>query len=258
MLTYGGARYTYTANGELKTRIDSAGTTTYNYDVFGALRGVTMADGTVIEYVIDANDRRVGKKVNGQLTQAFLYEGALNPVAELDAAGAVVSRFVYATCGHVPDYMVKGGVTYRVISDHLGSVRLVVNTNEGSIAQRIDYDEYGIVVMDTNPGFQPFGFAGGLYDQHTKLTRFGARNYDAFTGRWTSKDPIGFAGGDVNLYGYVMNDPVNFVDLHGCKIVYGSPRAKKFYEPIFVEIRKSPYGKYILDMLEQSCNPPLK
>jgi len=43
------------------------------------------------------------------LTQAFLYEGALNPVAELDAAGALVSRFVYATRGHVPDYMVKGG-----------------------------------------------------------------------------------------------------------------------------------------------------
>ncbi|MDH5679538.1 MAG: RHS repeat-associated core domain-containing protein, partial [Nitrospinota bacterium] len=46
------------------------------------------------------------------------------------------------------------------------------------------------MVSDTNPGFQPFGFAGGLYDQHTKLTRFGARDYDAHAGRWTSKDPI--------------------------------------------------------------------
>ncbi|MDH5607433.1 MAG: RHS repeat-associated core domain-containing protein, partial [Anaerolineae bacterium] len=56
---------------------------------------------------------------------------------------------------------------------------------------------------------------GGLYDQHTQLTRFGARDYDAFTGRWTSKDPIGFAGGDVNLYGYVLNDPVNLIDPNG-------------------------------------------
>jgi len=110
---------------------------------------------------------------------------------------------------------------------------LVVNTTDGSIVQRIDYDEYGIVVVDTNPGFQPFGFAGGLYDQHTKLTRFGARDYDAFTGRWTSKDPIGFAGGDVNLYGYVMNDPVNWVDISGCnswKPVKGKPGWKVRYD----------------------------
>ena len=60
-----------------------------------------------------------------------------------------------------------------------------------------------------------FGFAGGLYDQDTKLTRFGYRDYDAETGKWTAKDPIRFSGGDVNLYGYVLNDPVNFVDPEG-------------------------------------------
>ena len=74
---------------------------------------------------------------------------------------------------------------------------------------------WGNIINDTNPGFQPFGFAGGLYDQHTQLTRFGARDYDAETGRWTSKDPIRFEGGDTNLYGYVINDPVNFVDPDG-------------------------------------------
>jgi uncharacterized protein RhaS with RHS repeats len=45
--------------------------------------------------------------------------------------------------------------------------------------------------------------------------RFGARDYDAETGRWTAKDPIGFAGGDSNLYGYVMSDPVNWIDADG-------------------------------------------
>jgi len=66
-----------------------------------------------------------------------------------------------------------------------------------------------------NPGFQPFGFAGGIYDLETKLTRFGARDYDAEIGRWTAKDPIGFAGGDTNLFGYVLGDPVNWVDPFG-------------------------------------------
>jgi RHS repeat-associated protein len=111
--------------------------------------------------------------------------------------------------------MMKGGVTYRILSDHLGSPRLVIDTSTNTITQRLDYDEFGNVILDTNPGFQPFGFAGGIYDQHTKLTRFGARDYDAETGRWTAKDPIRFDGGDFNLYGYVFSDPINAVDPTG-------------------------------------------
>ena len=62
--------------------------------------------------------------------------------------------------------------------------------------------------------FQPFGFAGGIYDADTGLVRFGARDYDPEVGRWTSKDPIGFRGA-VNFYMYVGNDPVNRVDPTG-------------------------------------------
>ena len=76
----------------------------------------------------------------------------------------------------------------------------------------MDYDTFGNVIADTNPGFQPLGFAGGLHDRDLKLVRFGARDYDPETGRWTAKDPIGFAGGDTNLFGYTANDPVNFID----------------------------------------------
>jgi len=149
-------------------------------------------------------------------------EDQMDPVAELDGAGNVVSTFVHASKGHVPDYIIKGGVTYRIISDHLGSVRLVVNTTDGAITQRIDYGEFGNITQDTNPGFQPLAFASGIYDQHTKLTRFGARDYDAQAGRWTSKDPIRFNGDGPNLYGYVFNDPINIYDITGKKIRKGS------------------------------------
>jgi RHS repeat-associated protein len=54
-----------------------------------------------------------------------------------------------------------------------------------------------------------------LYDPDTGLVRFGARDYDAQVGRWLAKDPIGFGGGQSNLYGYVANDPVNLVDPSG-------------------------------------------
>ncbi|MFZ5698073.1 MAG: RHS repeat-associated core domain-containing protein, partial [Pseudomonadota bacterium] len=159
------------------------------------------------------------KQVNGVLVQGFLYQDQLRIAAELDAANTVVSRFVYGTRINVPEYMTKAGTTYRIVTDHLGSVRLVVNTTDGSIAQRMDYDSYGNVTTDTNPGFQPFGFAGGLYDNDTKLTRFGARDYDAETGRWTAKDPILFDGSGTNVYAYVANDPVNFIDPEGLAII---------------------------------------
>ena len=201
-----GVTYTYTANGELQSKADTATsqTTVFEYDLLGNLRSVVLSDNTLIEYLIDGRNRRIGKKVNGVLTQGFLYQDQLKPIAELDASGNVTARFVYGSKANVPEYMVKGGQTYRIITDHLGSPRLVVNASDGSVAQRMDYDEFGNVLQDTNPGFQPFAFAGGLYDSQTKLTRFGARDYDPEVGRWTAKDPIGFAGGDVNLYGYVL------------------------------------------------------
>jgi RHS repeat-associated protein len=164
--------------------------------------------------LVDPKNRRVGKRVNGALVQGFLYQGQLQVVGELSSTGALVSRFVYAERENVPSYMVKGGVNYRIVSDHLGSVRAVVNASNGTIVQRLEYDAWGKVISDTSPGFQPFGYAGGLYDRDTGLVRFGARDYDPETGRWTTQDPIRFEGG-LNLYGYVVQDPINKIDPNG-------------------------------------------
>ncbi len=158
------------------------------------------------------------------MVQGFLYENQLEPVAELDGSGNLVARFVYCGCGanNIPQYMLKGGVTYRIIADHLGSPRLVVDSTTGAVMQRMDYDEFGNVILDTNPGFQPFGFAGGIYDRDTGLVRHGARDYDPETGRWTAKDPLLFKGLDANLYGYVHHDPINGIDPKGLTENLGS------------------------------------
>jgi len=253
LTTYGAITYTYTKNGDLETATSGGQTTTYNYDVFGNLTAVNLPTGTQIEYVSDGQNRRIGKKVNGTLTQSFLYSGQLRPIAELDGTGNLISRFVYGTKLNVPEYLVKGGTTYRLLTDHLGSVRLVIDTATGTVAQRIDYDEFGQVTQDTNPGFQPFAFAGGIYDEHTKLTRFGARDYDSFTGRWTTKDPIRFAGGGPHLYRYVGNDPVNWIDPSGLQseTVGWGRRIGEFFKTLIFGLQPSkvivPTAEVLLD-----------
>jgi RHS repeat-associated protein len=217
-------QYAYTENGELKAKTVGTSTTAYDYDLLGNLKKVTFDDGNTVDYLTDGQNRRIGKKINGTLVQGWLYQDGLRPIAELDGNNQVTARFIYGSKTNVPDYMTKGGATYRIISDHLGSPRLVIDTATNTIVQEMAYDVWGNVTKDTSPGFQPFGFAGGQYDNDTKLVRFGARDYDAQTGRWTAKDPILFKGGDKNLYGYLANDPVDWVDPNGLDKHHVFPR----------------------------------
>lgn len=195
LIDFGEASYEYTANGELSKVVAAGHTTQLSYNGMGALAGVVLPNGSAVEYIVDGKQRRIGKKINGVLTQGFLYQDELRPVAELNGDDQVVARFVYAERLNVPEYMIKSGVIYRFVLDRIGSVRMVVNAQTGAVAQALKYDVWGNVVLDTNPGFQPFGYAGGLYDRDTGLVRFGARDYDPYTARWTSKDPLLFAGG---------------------------------------------------------------
>jgi RHS repeat-associated protein len=214
MTAYGNATYTYGAGGDLQSRSAGGTTTYYSYDTSGNLLTVVLPDGRRIDYVADPLDRRVAKMVNGALVEGFLYDGRLRPVAWLNGAGVVRARFVYAAHANVPEYMSTAVGTYQIITDHLGSPRLVLDAATGAVLQQLEYDAWGNVLTDSNPGFQPFGFAGGLFDRDTGLVRFGARDYSPDTGRWTSADPVRFLGGP-NLFEYAANNPANLVDPTG-------------------------------------------
>ncbi len=174
-----------------------------------------MSGGRVITYTIDGEGRRVSRFVDGVFNTGYMHDTSGRLVAEVEPSGHLRSHFVYATESHSPDYMIKGGVRYYFVKDQLGSMRAVINADTGNVAQAIHYDEFGRVLADSNPGFQPFGFAGGHFDHETGLVRFGARDYDAEIGRWTAKDPILFGGKDRNLYRYVIGDPINRIDPGG-------------------------------------------
>ena len=146
----------------------------------------------------------------------------LSLLAVYDKDDNLIWRFEYAD-GRMPVSMTdKNGKRYYLHYDQVGSLRAVTDS-DGNIVKEIVYDTFGNILSDSNPSFKvPFGFAGGLYDPDTKLTHFGFREYDAFTGKWTAKDPLLFEGGDSNLYGYVLGDPVNLVDPWGLFDNYSS------------------------------------
>lgn len=213
---FGSKSFSYSLNGDLNSITDSAtsSTTSYVYDVFGNLKSVVLPSKT-INYGVDAFNRRVIKKNGSSVVNYYVWNKDNQLIGVMDQNGLIQARFIYGEKSHVPEYMIQGTDKYKIVTNHLGSPVVVINSATGTIAQEVTYDEFGNILTDSSPGFTPFGFAGCLYDVETMLCRFGARDYDPSIGRWFSKDPILFAGGDANLYGYVFNDPINYIDPNG-------------------------------------------
>jgi RHS repeat-associated protein len=264
LIQYGHTFYTYDANGalsqksvndsrgglfgglfaELLSRVfdknDSGRTkiTKYQFDAFSNLKFVTLPDGRVISYIVDGQNRRVGKQINGTLVQGFIYNSQTQIIAELDGSGNIVKQFIYGMKQNIPDYMITNGKEYRIISNQVGTPIYVVDASSGQVVEFENMDEFGYSASgematmasassasNSTTSMLPFGFAGGLYDGDTGLVHMGAREYDPETGRWLQRDPILFnipgtvpgATGPVqtNLYAYTLNDPINFIDPTG-------------------------------------------
>jgi len=274
---HNGVEYLYTDRGSLFQRDDGSALETFTYDALGNLTRFERDGGPTIDYVIDAQGWRAGKLVNGSLQKQYVWADGLRIVAELDPSGAIASRFIYGGRANVPDLIAKlDGSTirlYRVITDQLGSPVYVVNiANANDVMLDASYDEWGNVTTYTSSTGTwpiPFGFAGGLYDEDTGFVRFGARDYDPRIGRWTSKDPIGFGGGQANLYVYVANDPLSATDPEGKFIflavpavywvaagglaIVGTAYATGVLENPFPVLAKA--GQSVWDSISQS-NPP--
>ena len=159
-----------------------------------------------------ADGLRAWKSVGGART--YLYYDRGEPVAELDASGSVTATNVFAPDGLVARGTASGWTQYAF-------------DPEGNVAQRLDaggnvlsssvYDAYGAETTTGSAPSDPFGYHGrsGYYlDRETGLVLCRHRYYDPGTGRWVTRDPIGFAGG-VNLYGYCGGGPIGASDPSG-------------------------------------------
>jgi RHS repeat-associated protein len=205
--------YSYDYNGNLLQKVSksSGTTTTYTYDYDNRLVQVAFP-GTTAQYSYDALGRRIEKNVNGAITQ-YVYDGA-NIVTEYDGSGNVKAKYTHNLTLDDPLAVQQGSDTFYYHKDGLGSVTDLTDAS-GKVIKRYRYRGFGEIYSESGTLVQPYIFTGRENDPETGLYYYRARYYDPRAGRFITKDPIRFAAGDVNLYRYVQNNPVNFIDPDG-------------------------------------------
>jgi RHS repeat-associated protein len=216
-LTVGDTSYTYNDDGFLARKFkeglvaEDDQVTVYDYSLRGELLIVNLPDARIIEYQHDPLGRRIAKKMDGTIVEKYLWQGFSRLLAVFDGSDNLLMRFEYGD-DRVPKLMTRGSNTYYLTYDQIGSLRTVADVS-GNVVKKIDYDVFGNIIADSDEGLTvPLGFAGGLQDRDTGLIKFGSRDYDPDIGRWTARNPIFFAGGDTDIHGYVLNDPINSID----------------------------------------------
>ena len=211
----GGAAYTYDGNGNLT----SNSTDTYQYDFENMLIQSTVSSDT-ITYKYDPVGRRISKTINGTTTTKYIYDGS-RVIMETDGAGAVTAKYVYGRGIDEALKRIAGGADYYYLYDGLGSVTEITDS-AGSKAESYTYRVHGEPsIFDGSGGTlsqsavgNSYLFTGRRFEKETGLYHYRARYYDPGVGRFMSPDPIRYQGG-FNLYAYVKNNPVNFVDPFG-------------------------------------------
>jgi len=135
-------------------------------------------------------------------------------VSAARAPDGTLDRYLYGPRGNLYAIL-RGGERFHVATDQVGSPRVVIAA-DGTVVKQLSYDAYGISTIDVGPAFfLPFGYAGGLSDPVTGLVRFGLRDYEPQSGRFTARDPAMFAGSSRSLYAYANNSPASYYDPGG-------------------------------------------
>lgn len=190
---------------------------TYSYDtenhLYRAVKGSTTAS-----YAFDVLGRRASKTVNG-VTTHYVSVGD-QEIAEYNSAGVLQKRFVYGPGLDEPLAVVDAaGNRQYALTDALGSVIAMVD-DSGALKEKYAYTGYGAAIS-SGANQMPYLFAGRRFDSETELYYNRARVYSPGLGRFMQPDPIGTEGG-LNLYAYVLNDPLTNTDPLGTTIWSGT------------------------------------
>ncbi len=217
-----------TYNYQPFNRMTSTSTATMNYDPNGNL--VTKSEGKEFwRFTWDYESRMVSAATRKQ-TVRYKYDALGRRIQRIAGKGRENTKFIYDGADIIVDdnngtltkYLNGPGIDNKLrvqtgsdvkyfLSDHLGSTNALTD-GSGNVTSSATYDSFGNATGNLATRYK---FTGREFDDFTGLHYYRARWYDSNLGRFISEDPIGFAGGDVNLYGYVGNGPLGAVDPFG-------------------------------------------
>jgi RHS repeat-associated protein len=209
--TFGNKTLTYDNNGNLTSIVDASGTTLYTWNARNQLTGISGPNVSA-SFVYDGLGRREKKTINGSLTE-FLFDG-VNPVQE--TSGATILANVLPGLG-IDEFFTRTDVpaaaTSHFLPDGLGST-LALADSSGTLQTDYTYEPFGKTTATGATNTNPLQYTGRENDG-TGLYYYRARYYQPQLQRFMREDPIEFAGGDINLYSCVGNNPLKFVDPFG-------------------------------------------
>ena len=224
--------FLHDANGSLveELAVGTGAKTLYSYDVLNRLTQVSLrapAGGEAISsYTYDGEGKRLSA-TEGGVTTTYLYDGLL-PVLERQGATAAVNVWGLSYGGgiggllarHQPQAVAPNARTLYPLYDGSGNI-LAWTDSTGAVASTTSYTAFGEVLSSSLRGgaeAMTVGFSTKAFSAATGLSYFGARYYRPDLARWLTPDPLGMVDGP-NLYSYVRNNPVNFMDLFGLDAV---------------------------------------
>ena len=217
----GAPTYSYDSNGNLTQKVEGGVTWTYVWNAENRLKWVCNTtpctqSAAAAAFSYDALGRRV-EKVMGAATHAFTYDG--EDILRDNRGGGSIWMYVHGPGIDEPLARENQSAAWRYFhADGLGSLVRITNAS-GTVTDSLGYDAFGQLLAATP---SRYAFTGREWDSETGLYYYRARYYDPKVGRFVSEDPIGLVGGiNLNLFAYVRNNPVNFVDPMGLQFAPG-------------------------------------
>ncbi len=264
LVSQGSTFYGYDSNGNRRSVKRPHQNIDCEYDAMDRLISVTKGE-CQTKYTYDAFNRRMSKAVfaleGGQWKKSFeeryLYSSETE-IGSVSPEGKICELMLAA--GSRPAMLEIDSVVYLPIQDHRGNIVTLLDAKRHQVMETYRYSAFGEeeifdaqgVKKEKGDALSPWRFSGKRVDAETGWVFFGRRYYDPEVGRWTTTDPLWFEDGP-NLYAYVQNNPIIFVDPNGlkhCAVDCGNSQQKhrsfSHYEKIanVFRVLSGPFGMF--------------